>query len=1013
MFDAWKERQRQRLKNRPERTVFYNIFATLMLVLAVELLMAVASILAVNVTGQLDENAKDLLTMRVRNRASYLQDMLIKAQELTDISTTINNLTQQMLQDGTISLDTMDQSSEAADPLMEAAAPYLVSALRARPVTGIFLVINTHDLAEKKVGSPMPSVYLRDLDPDARPSERKADLMIERSSAAVVKKLGITTDKSWSTALSYRGLTSGGFACTVFQTAWEDDEKLDAADYGRWLTQTYKLTGDERTAIAYSQPLILPDGTVYGVIGVEILTSYLETKMPYQELQDGGQGTYLLVSTTSGLSDPELFLTLMAGDGLDANVIDAGVEKITCRQTDGERWLTLNNETGYAAVQSLDLYSRNAPFSNEKWLLVGTVRSSILFRFARTVQQVITSAVLLTLLLGAVSSLLVSRGLARPAEQLYCEVLAANGKQTFPKFSHTGIRELDRFAEAITQLNSSLVTNSTKFLRIMDMASVELGGYELRYDTGSVYVTKNFFALLGAPEVDGSSLTVRTFGELLEHIQLVRPCTVNAEGDKVLTVVQGGRTRYIMLRVTTEDRVQVGLAEDVTAATQERLRIERERDYDVLTGLYNRQAFHRVSHELFQNPERLGVAALLMMDLDDLKHINDTYGHDWGDQYIRQTGQCFAANTPANTICSRLSGDEFLIFFYGYQDQAQLRAQLELLSAALQRSVSILPNGKQLHISISGGIAWYPTDGHDLLTLKKYADFAMYQVKHSHKGRMCDFDIGSYHQEAYAAQTQQDFELLLREELVTYHFQPIYSARSGRIAAYEALMRVDLPTLHSPAQVMQLAHETGRLYEIERITVFHSSAIFQRMQAQGLFQSDALLFINSIANVSLTNEDVEEYAQRYPELLKRLVVEITEQEDLDRACLERKRNVPGFSGSFALDDYGSGYSNELNLLELSPRYIKIDISIVRGIDTDRDKQQIVSNIVAYAHARSMQLIAEGIETEAQLRTVIGLGVDLLQGYYLSRPAAVPAPIAPAAQAVIDQLEHQRFDPLGL
>ena len=153
--------------------------------------------------------------------------------------------------------------------------------------------------------------------------------------------------------------------------------------------------------------------------------------------------------------------------------------------------------------------------------------------------------------------------------------------------------------------------------------------------------------------------------------------------------------------------------------------------------------------------------------------------------------------------------------------------------------------------------------------------------------------------------------------------------------------------------------------------------------------------------------------QRYPELLKRLVVEITEQEDLDRACLERKRNVPGFSGSFALDDYGSGYSNELNLLELSPRYIKIDISIVRGIDTDRDKQQIVSNIVAYAHARSMQLIAEGIETEAQLRTVIGLGVDLLQGYYLSRPAAVPAPIAPAAQAVIDQLEHQRFNPLGL
>ena len=200
-YRAWKA-------HRPEKPIFRTILFSMMAVLLAEVILLSTGIGLTNVSGRLNQNAKQIVNMQVRNRASYLQDMLIKAQELTDISTTINNLTQQMLQDGTISLDTMDQSSEAADPLMEAAAPYLVSALRARPVTGIFLVINTHDLAEKKVGSPMPSVYLRDLDPHARPSERKADLMIERSSAAVVKKLGITTDKSWSTALSYRGLTS-------------------------------------------------------------------------------------------------------------------------------------------------------------------------------------------------------------------------------------------------------------------------------------------------------------------------------------------------------------------------------------------------------------------------------------------------------------------------------------------------------------------------------------------------------------------------------------------------------------------------------------------------------------------------------------------------------------------------------------------------------------------------------------------------------------------------------------
>ena len=117
MFDAWKERQRKRLENRPERTVFYNIFATMMLVLAVELLMAAASILAINVTGQLDKNAKDLLTMRVRNRASCVQEILRNAEDLEQLSEQITATTQQLLKSGDISLDTLDNSSEQSDAL--------------------------------------------------------------------------------------------------------------------------------------------------------------------------------------------------------------------------------------------------------------------------------------------------------------------------------------------------------------------------------------------------------------------------------------------------------------------------------------------------------------------------------------------------------------------------------------------------------------------------------------------------------------------------------------------------------------------------------------------------------------------------------------------------------------------------------------------------------------------------------------------------------------------------------
>ena len=923
-------------------SIFGTILFSLLAVLAVEILLLTFTVHATRLGPQLNQNAEDILAMQVDNRSRYLQSILHNAQELTSLSDAINGLTQQLLDEGEISLSTLDSSSDAAYPLLEAAAPELISTLRIKSVTGVFLILNTHDLDKQKQDSRLPAIYLRDLDPDAAPSQRNADLTFVRAPAQLVQSLSIATDNSWSPTIRYRALGNRGFLYPPFQAAYKDDASLAASDYGHWTSQSYLVPGDTHEAIAYSQPLILPDGTVYGVIGVELLADYLWENLPCSELQNNG--TYFLAVTgTEELSASELQLRPVLRSHCDGQPGSAD-ESLTLRLHSAQTRRYLFSDALYiASVSPLNLYSRNAPFSGEHWLLVGSVPAGQLFAFAQRLQQLFSFIILITLAVGFVCSWLISRRLARPVAKLSAEVAAAEADSSaIPHLSATGIRELDQFSSAFTQLSKDVLDSSTRFLRIMKLASAELGGYELRDD--SVYVTDNFFSMLGLAQEQPDPLTPKAFRALMGTLEQRWFYRLSPANNKVFAIPQpDGSTHYITLRVTHilgESASEVGLAEDMTTTVLEQQRIEHERDYDTLTGLYRRRAFDRACEALFQQPEKLGCAAL-------------------------------------------------------------------------QRSVSILPNGKQLHISISGGIAWYPTDGHDLLTLKKYADFAMYQVKHSHKGRMCDFDIGSYHQEAYAAQTQQDFELLLQEELVSYHFQPIYSARSGRIAAYEALMRVDLPTLHSPAQVMQLAHETGRLYEIERITVFHSSAIFQRMQAQGLFQSDALLFINSIANVSLTNEDVEEYAQRYPELLKRLVVEITEQEDLDRACLERKRNVPGFSGSFALDDYGSGYSNELNLLELSPRYIKIDISIVRGIDTDRDKQQIVSNIVAYAHARSMQLIAEGIETEAQLRTVIGLGVDLLQGYYLSRPAAVPAPIAPAAQAVIDQLEHQRFDPLGL
>lgn len=272
-----------------------------------------------------------------------------------------------------------------------------------------------------------------------------------------------------------------------------------------------------------------------------------------------------------------------------------------------------------------------------------------------------------------------------------------------------------------------ILTTSTKFLRIMEMASIELGGYEMRFDLNTVYVTKNFFPMLNLPSEDVSGLSTRYFQQMLREFDQTHSHTVWVGHSKVYEIsFSDGTIRYIRMETSREGYAQIGLVEDFTSVMLERQRMAHERDYDALTGLYNRRAFQRESEALFEHSEVLGHAALLMIDLDNLKHTNDTFGHDWGDAYIRQAGQCFISSVPAKTLCARISGDEFNLLFYGYQSQEEIRAFLQNLSLAVSNTALELPSGRKLPLRLSGGVSWYPENSTDLSTLKKYADFAMY-----------------------------------------------------------------------------------------------------------------------------------------------------------------------------------------------------------------------------------------------------------------------------------------------
>lgn len=994
----------------PHVTIFHTILRSMLWILFIEIALLVGILYLCRINTSLEQNAVDILQIQTENRQNYLQGQMLDAQDLSSLAGKINAVTQAMLDDGEISLDTLDSGSDAASPLLLSIGDSLISSMRHRPVTGIFVVLNTHDLDTREKGEPLPCLYLRDLDPNSSPSQRNSDLMLVRAPAQVVQSLYIATDTSWTPSINYGANASSGFLYPVFQAAYHGNGELDAADYGHWTSSPYTLSGDDHSAIAYTIPLILDDGTVYGVLGVEILESYLQALLPGTELQNDSSGTYLLgVASNSAIGKDDLTVSVISASPA-ANAPQQSYDQTLLLKPSKRGGYQSDSPLGlcHAAVAPLTLYNRNAPFSNEQMLLIGSVPVSALYAFSGYVVRLLIIAVLVVLTAGLFSSLVLARKLSRPISRLSDEVAhARESRSSIPMLSATGIIELDRFSSAFTQLGREVLDTSTKFLRIMDMASVELGGYELRSAPDSIYVTDNFFDLLGMPGVDADDLTAQSFRELLQRFERSCPHSPAPDGATLYHIrLPSGKERYLRIETTHEDGTQVGLAEDVTANTLEKLRIEHERDYDTLTDLYNRRAFRRICAEFFCSPEKLGHAALLMFDLDNLKQINDTFGHDWGDEYIRLTGECFAKNAPARTVCARISGDEFNALFYGYNDQDTLRADICALKAALEQSVVQLPSGRELRVSVSGGVAWYPESSTNLITLRKYADFAMYQVKHSRKGELLEFDPEVYRTDLQERRCHEEFRRLINEELVTYHFQPIIDAKDGSVFAYEALMRVDLPTLHSPADVLRLAREENCLHEVERITFFRASSAYQTLENAGKVVPSALLFVNSIASQYLTPDELSEYSARYASILPRIVIEITEEEVLDPKALRIKQTIRGSSGAFALDDYGSGYSNERSLLELSPNYIKIDLSIIRDIDTDANKRQIVSNTVSYAHQRGMKVVAEGLETADEVRTVLSLGVDLLQGFFLAMPQVEPGGASEESLAVIAEMYSQ-------
>lgn len=341
--------------------------------------------------------------------------------------------------------------------------------------------------------------------------------------------------------------------------------------------------------------------------------------------------------------------------------------------------------------------------------------------------------------------------------------------------------------------------------------------------------------------------------------------------------------------------------------------------------------------------------------------------------------------TPDGTLMSFHSASCFWLYIPDFQsDPVKYLSELqETLKTAASKETGDSGLSPCRYMGFSAGIGAY---GVPPIQKMSTAEFALYQAEVKGNESIVSYSDEQYESGKGEYEKTNRFMRLINENLFMYHFQPIVSARGGEIIAYEMLMRSDSSINMNPLEILDCAEKARRLYDIEKATMKNALSIIGQNQDM---LKNRKLFVNSITAHMLTDKDWNILESEYGELMEKMVIEFTEQTEIDdqsidtiRARMER-RNI-----KLAIDDYGTGYSNTSNLIRYNPDYVKIDRMLIDGINSKPKVRKLVAGIVEFIHENGYQALAEGVETFDELKTVIQLGCDLIQGYYVSKPKPV-------------------------
>ncbi|GGC66884.1 EAL domain-containing protein [Undibacterium terreum] len=432
----------------------------------------------------------------------------------------------------------------------------------------------------------------------------------------------------------------------------------------------------------------------------------------------------------------------------------------------------------------------------------------------------------------------------------------------------------------------------------------------------------------------------------------------------------------------------LGITRDVTARKEAEARIQYLAHFDTLTGLPNRaQLAERAAYALNLAQRSHQQLALMLLDLDHFKDINDTLGHTVGDTLLAQLAGRLQSVLREEDTVSRLGGDEFIFLLFGVDMHGAAHVAQKILDA-IKAPFKI--EHFDLNVTGSIGIAMYPGDGHDLEVLSKSADAAMYRAKHEGRNGYRFFTTEMQTRSERQLQLVNALSQALEREQLTVHYQPQISVINGRIVAAEALLRWYHPELGqvSPAEFIPAAEDSGLIIPIGEWVLRQAVRQARKWMLDGL---DPMIIAVNLSAVQFRHSD-----------LPNLVTRILDEEGLPAEYLELEltegvamhdtqnavavmNNLHARGVRMSIDDFGTGYSSLSQLKKFRIYKLKIDQSFVRDISTDPEDKAIVSAIIHMAKSLGLQTIAEGVETAGQLAFLREQGCDEVQGYYYSRP----------------------------